>query len=280
MDPLSAAQSVVAVLGVIYGIKRLAEDGWALLPIVSILVGLVGWGDLLPPRATARRSADRRDVCSRRRRSAPHWRRTSLGLFMVLRLVPVHHPVPATRARHGTTGGRIVDGAFRRRVCPRIHGGADPGAQLPSSERHRIGLLLVGAGLCFAHSDCALPNRPWMLLGGMLAFCIGLSPIGAITTDLVMGAAPPERAGAASAISETSFEFGGALGIAVLGSLFTFVYGRGMHSAADLGTLPTTQLKARVMASALQSRWRTRCRASRARNSCRRRARRSSTPLR
>src|SRR6185312_4330492 len=40
MDPLSAAQSVVAVLGVIYGIKRLAEDGRALLPIVSILVGL------------------------------------------------------------------------------------------------------------------------------------------------------------------------------------------------------------------------------------------------
>ena len=76
-----------------------------------------------------------------------------------------------------------------------------------------------------------------MLLGGMLAFCIGLSPIGAITTDLVMGAAPPERAGAASAISETSFEFGGALGIAVLGSLFTFVYGRGMRAAAELGSL-------------------------------------------
>jgi DHA2 family multidrug resistance protein-like MFS transporter len=82
-----------------------------------------------------------------------------------------------------------------------------------------------------------------MLLGGMLAFCIGLSPIGAITTDLVMGAAPPERAGAASAISETSFEFGGALGIAVLGSLFTFVYGRGMRSAAELATLPTSAVE-------------------------------------
>ena len=40
MDLVSAALSVIAVLGVIYGIKRLAEDGWALLPIVSIVVGL------------------------------------------------------------------------------------------------------------------------------------------------------------------------------------------------------------------------------------------------
>ena len=40
------------------------------------------------------------------------------------------------------------------------------------------------------------------------------------------GAAPPERAGAASAISETGSELGGALGIALLGSLATAVYGR------------------------------------------------------
>ena len=65
----------------------------------------------------------------------------------------------------------------------------------------------------------------------MLVFCIGLAPLGALTTDLVMSAAPPERAGAASAISETSFEFGGALGIAVLGSLLTAIY----RSALDIG---------------------------------------------
>ena len=57
-----------------------------------------------------------------------------------------------------------------------------------------------------------------------------------------MGAAPPERAGAASAVSETSFELGGALGIAVLGSLFTFVYGR-TFLAADHSGLPVNAVE-------------------------------------
>jgi DHA2 family multidrug resistance protein-like MFS transporter len=45
-----------------------------------------------------------------------------------------------------------------------------------------------------------------------------------LATDLVVGSAPAERAGAASAVSETSSELGGALGIAVLGSVGTAVY--------------------------------------------------------
>ena len=40
----------------------------------------------------------------------------------------------------------------------------------------------------------------------------------------MIGSAPPERAGAASAISETGAELGGALGIAVLGSIGTAIY--------------------------------------------------------
>ncbi|CAM5457136.1 hypothetical protein STANM309S_00366 [Streptomyces tanashiensis] len=56
----------------------------------------------------------------------------------------------------------------------------------------------------------------------------------ALGTGLVVGAAPPERAGAASAISETGAELGGALGIATLGSVATAVYGGYMA-----GHLPT-----------------------------------------
>src|SRR5690606_12828426 len=41
---------------------------------------------------------------------------------------------------------------------------------------------------------------------------------------LVMSAAPPHKAGAASGTSETSFEFGAALGVAVLGSILTAIY--------------------------------------------------------
>jgi DHA2 family multidrug resistance protein-like MFS transporter len=63
-----------------------------------------------------------------------------------------------------------------------------------------------------------------IFLTGYMLFCLGVSPIGSLTTDIVISAAPPEKAGAASAISETSFEFGGAIGIAVLGSILTASY--------------------------------------------------------
>jgi DHA2 family multidrug resistance protein-like MFS transporter len=48
--------------------------------------------------------------------------------------------------------------------------------------------------------------------------------VGTLATDLVIGAAPPERAGAASALSETGAELGGSLGIAILGSIGLAVY--------------------------------------------------------
>jgi DHA2 family multidrug resistance protein-like MFS transporter len=56
-----------------------------------------------------------------------------------------------------------------------------------------------------------------------------------MATELIVGAAPPERSGAASAISETSSEFGGALGIAVLGSIGTAVYRGQMQDAVPAG---------------------------------------------
>jgi len=59
----------------------------------------------------------------------------------------------------------------------------------------------------------------------------GSAPVVTLTTDLVIGSAPVERAGAASAISETSAEFGGAMGIALFGSLGVAVYRRAVESA-------------------------------------------------
>jgi MFS transporter, DHA2 family, multidrug resistance protein len=56
-----------------------------------------------------------------------------------------------------------------------------------------------------------------------------------MATDVIVGLAPPERAGMAAALSETSTEFGGALGIAVLGSIVTAVYRSAMASATQTG---------------------------------------------
>jgi DHA2 family multidrug resistance protein-like MFS transporter len=56
-----------------------------------------------------------------------------------------------------------------------------------------------------------------------------------MATDLIIGSAPPERAGAAGAISETGAEFGGALGIAILGSVGTALYRSEMAQSIPAG---------------------------------------------
>jgi DHA2 family multidrug resistance protein-like MFS transporter len=85
------------------------------------------------------------------------------------------------------------------------------------------GLMIAAAGFAVL-TQVAASDGLAVLMTGMLIFCLGLAPVGTLTTDQVVSLAPPERAGAAAAISETSFEFGGALGIAVLGSIVTAVY--------------------------------------------------------
>jgi MFS transporter, DHA2 family, multidrug resistance protein len=63
-----------------------------------------------------------------------------------------------------------------------------------------------------------------ILAGASLLISLGLAPVFTATTNLVVSSAPPERAGAASGISETGAELGGALGIAILGSIGVAVY--------------------------------------------------------
>jgi MFS transporter, DHA2 family, multidrug resistance protein len=63
-----------------------------------------------------------------------------------------------------------------------------------------------------------------LLIVGIVVVYLGQGPIMALGTDLIVGSAPPRKAGAASALSETSTELGLALGIALLGSLGNAVY--------------------------------------------------------
>ena len=67
---------------------------------------------------------------------------------------------------------------------------------------------------------------------GSVVFAFGLAPVYTLAADMMVGAAAPERAGSAAAVSETSSELGGALGIAVLGAAGTAVYRGQMDTAA------------------------------------------------
>jgi DHA2 family multidrug resistance protein-like MFS transporter len=66
---------------------------------------------------------------------------------------------------------------------------------------------------------------------------LGLAPVFGLTTELIVGSAPPEKAGAASGVSETGSELGGALGISILGSIGLAVY-RGRTDGALPEGLP------------------------------------------
>ena len=81
---------------------------------------------------------------------------------------------------------------------------------------------------------------------------LGLAPLFTLAADLAVGSAPPERAGAASGISETSSELGGALGLAILGTIGTAVY-RGRRADAFPADVPPTRPRPRATRSAARS---------------------------
>jgi len=71
-----------------------------------------------------------------------------------------------------------------------------------------------------------------LLVAASTVVALGLGPVIGLITELVVGAAPAEKAGAASGISETAAELGAALGIAVLGSVAMAIYRAGLPADA------------------------------------------------
>ncbi|HEU4458766.1 MAG TPA: MFS transporter [Methylibium sp.] len=241
IDLPSAAMSIAAVLPTIYGLKRLAEQGFvldspaALLPWAAMLAGLaVGVAFVHRQRRLAEPLID-------------------LGLFRA------HGFTPALVIY--MTGGLVMFGVFvfiaqylqlvlglnalqagwwmvpsalgfvvGSTVTPRLVG------------RVSVRVLIVGGLAISAVSLLVLAaagpaSGPALVVGGLLLQAIGMAPVFTLATELIVGSVEPERAGAASAMSETCAEFGGALGIAIFGSLGTAIY-RVAMADADAGAVP------------------------------------------
>lgn len=90
-----------------------------------------------------------------------------------------------------------------------------------------------------------------MAIAGFSLVYLGLGTIAALGTDLVVGAVPAEKAGSASAMSEMVQELGVALGVALLGSLASFVY------RAQIGESMTVGLADDVSSAVGDSLWAT-----------------------
>jgi len=106
------------------------------------------------------------------------------------------------------------------------------------------GFLISGAG--FAALTQLHPRSPIaFLLIAATIYAGGIVGVMTVGNELIMGAVPPERAGAAAAMVETATEFGAALGIAVLGSIGIAAYRSSLGASAPGGTPPAALAAAR-----------------------------------
>ena len=240
LDLTSAAQSLVAVLLVIYGLKRVAEHGPGWLAVAAIAGGFaVGAAFVRRQRALADPLIDL-DLFR-----APAFSVSlvtyAMGTFvafaiyvflaqylqLVLGLSPLRAGLATLPSMLAFIAGSAAVPRIARRVRPAF---AMAGGLVVSAAGFTV---LAGA------ETLGLPG----LIAGSVIYSVGLTPVVILATDLIVGSAPVERAGAASAISETASELGGALGIALLGSLATAVY-RGMMATAMPPGVPADALHA------------------------------------
>ncbi len=243
LDLPSAALSVAAVLAVIYGLKQLAQDGLGWPPVLAILAGLVV-GAVFVRRQ--HRLAD--PLLDLRLFRVPAFS-AALGanllsffvgfgsllfiaqyLQLVLGLSPLAAGLWMLPSSAAFIAGSLLTPVLARRVRPAFVMAA--------------GMVLAAVGLgLLTQLDSAAGLA--ILVTGSVIFNLALAPVDTLATDLAVGAAPPERAGAASALAETSAEFGGALGIAFLGVIGAAIYRSQMTDALPAGIPSETAAAAR-----------------------------------
>jgi MFS transporter, DHA2 family, multidrug resistance protein len=242
IDGWSVLLSLTAVLATIYGLKTIAEHGLSTgaLAIAALGVALAV-------------------VFARRQRRIPYplldvtlFRTPSfsaaiaayalsalamMGVYifitqylqLVLGLTPLEAGLVTLPWGIGFVVGSLLAPRLAQTVPPLaiLVGGLAAGA---------VGMLL----LVPADGRFALP----LMIASMVVMSLGMAPVFTIGNELIITAAPPERAGAASALSETSAEFSGALGIAVFGSIGMALYRARLADALPAGLTADTQAAA------------------------------------
>ncbi len=233
-DPVGAALSLSAVLLVVYGLKRLAAAAPGPAPLVTIVLGLV-LGLLFVHRQ----------------------RQPAMGAFglHLLRLPAFTVPITANALSFFVLYGtqvliaqylQLVLGLSPLRsglwTIPSALGylagsviGSGLGDHLRPGHLLGAGLLVAAAGFGSLATMTANSGLATYVIGSVV-FSIGLAPVYLVVTGLAISAAPVDEAGTASALLETATNLGGALGIAVLGSIAGAAYRTSMGVTVPAGT--------------------------------------------
>ena len=229
LDLVSAALSLGAVLAVVYGLKHAADKGGDTTSMAWIAGGFAAGG--LFVRRQHRLTHPLIDMKLFRARAYSAALTANLAIFFVvfgmslfiaqyLQTVLGLSPLVAGLWSVPAALGFIVGAS----VAPRLL------ARWSAAGLTAVGLAIGALGyLITGLADGALAP----IVAGSTIGAIGGGIVITLVTDIVVTAAPPECAGAASATSETSAELGGALGIAILGAVGSAVY-----QASAVGRLP------------------------------------------
>lgn len=222
-DIISVALSLGTMVPIVYAIKEFAVHGMeTMLPLVLIAVGVV-FGVLFV-RRQERLETPMLDMALFRRRTFTGSVLVNLlsviGLVGFLYFVAQHlqlvvglSPLDAGLALVPGLLAMIVAGLavvpVAKRVAPRI--------VVPSALAFSVlGYLLVA--ISGASGDLTLLILAFVALG------VGIGAAETVSNELILASAPPEKAGAASAVSETAYELGAVLGTTIIGGLLAAFY--------------------------------------------------------
>ncbi|CAM3813150.1 MFS transporter [Kibdelosporangium persicum] len=221
-DLAGAALSLATILPMIYGVKKIAADGFAWGHLGSIAIGLAFGALFLRRMRLAEHPMIDISLFRRVQFSGAVVTATitfvllaGLGLFIsqYLQLVLGFGPLKAALWNLPSMAGMVLGIAVATSLSARLR---------PA--------IIVAAGLVLAAVAYGLlaqvgteTGLAWVV-ASQVVLALGIGGVVAIATDLVLATAPKNRAGAAAAVSETANEFGGAIGIAVLGSVAAAIY--------------------------------------------------------
>jgi DHA2 family multidrug resistance protein-like MFS transporter len=242
-DLVGSLLSLAAVLPVIYGIKRAATHGFGWFPAAAMAVGLLaGALFLVRERRSAHPMVELRLFRNRAftggllANVVAMFGLVGNAVFMTQYLQLVHGMSPLRAALWSLVPSVAVSGAAPLATAL--------AARYPRNRVIAGGFVVAAGGFALLtrlQADSSLV--PVIVGAGLLAF--GLVVVLTLITDLVLSTVTPARAGAASALVETTSEFGGALGIAVLGSIGTAVYGARLSGRLPHGLTGDQQHAAR-----------------------------------
>ncbi|MFJ8008070.1 MFS transporter [Streptomyces fagopyri] len=229
-DLPSVPLSMAAVLPVIYGIKEIPSEGWKFEYVLSIAAGLLFAALFVRRQRTAESPLISPEL----------FRGHGFAPAVVLNLVSSFGMMGSayftTQYLQSVLGKSSMEAALWALLPTVLVGVAAPvAAQLVQKGVHRAQVVSGGfvLGACgYGLLTLTGTDALWWALAGAGVLAAGIVVVMSQMMDLALSTVPVGDAGAASSLLETGSEFGGALGMAVLGSIGTAVYRHGIPSDA------------------------------------------------